>query len=724
MPESRWSLFINIDLLINRVPFLAHYFNSKSRDAFCVEVGEILLLEIAESECGEELMDVISDYRLDAPKGLVPYVVNSQRIDPMPAFIGTGTHEQFCGLASTPIDEVQQTLRIYVPDSDAHSLAELVLKLFGINYCSTQDLLTLSGGEAQKLNLACGIFSKRRIVILDNPFQELEPNYRSKLLIFLKRIAKTLQKILIFRLPPIDLVNLNHSQTLVAPEGNIPNYHVDRIMKSETAYSELASYFNIESLTVGKLKTKETIFENITFSINERELCIIYGDNGSGKTTLANSLLGLFAPGIGILGGKIASDRITAADIIYSPQDPNNTFSCHTIEEEINLAINLGCDNILIRRLVDKFIPNDDLSTNPFELRPDKAKWLSACLLLAMKGKVYIFDEPTSYWSSEQIEVFIEEVNIKRNNGAAFIIISHDTRVNDNLNKTLSISLNRKAPIIITEDSTIHKNINTTNDNSIMQKWDSIYSQWPEYQMDIFVNWHFFVDPILDSICIKLSQSKCSISLIDLGCGNGLQLLHFIGSLNECKVDVDNVLGVEWSGVALSQAKLFARDLSYVDFINADICTELTTLVTREFDIATAFFVIHDIKHLSKLLQNSYTLLKSQGSFILSFLNPEWVEGSGLLSSKTSPENGVDYDFSGMYKLYPNDAIGLSMPYFQRSIFRIFDLIYSSAFKVVQLYGISTKDTKMISSDKDSIPLSDFSKFKDCQTLVLLLEKS
>lgn len=75
------------------------------------------------------------------------------------------------------------------------------------------------------------------------------------------------------------------------------------------------SYLEVKNLKVGY--EKETVGENISFTVNPGDYLCIVGENGSGKSTLMKTLLHLIKP----LDGEIVTgDGLMKNEVGYLPQ--------------------------------------------------------------------------------------------------------------------------------------------------------------------------------------------------------------------------------------------------------------------------------------------------------------------------------------------------------------------------------------------------------------------
>lgn len=121
----------------------------------------------------------------------------------------------------------------------------------------------------------------------------------------------------------------------------------------------------------------------------------------------------------------------------------------------------------------------------------------------------------------------------------------------------------------------------------------------------------FLVDLVLPTLTGTVDKLKAGITVVDIGCGAGSAVLlmarHFPRS---------TFIGVEISEHALTRAseKLAQLSLSNVSFINAKT-SELPK--KSSIDLVTTFDCIHDMTHPRKMIEEIYSMLTKDGSWLL-----------------------------------------------------------------------------------------------------------
>jgi len=184
------------------------------------------------------------------------------------------------------------------------------------------------------------------------------------------------------------------------------------------------------------------VLNNISFSINEGEFCLILGPSGCGKSTLCLSLNGIIPH---MLGGKtsgtITIDGMQVSDsevkdlakrvaIVF--QDPNHQLCNIEVENEVAF----GLENLLfepdeIRKRVSeslKFVGLEGYELkNVWNLSGGEKQRLAIASALALKPKILILDEPTSNLDPlGTTEIFELIQRIRKETNCTIILIEHN----------------------------------------------------------------------------------------------------------------------------------------------------------------------------------------------------------------------------------------------------------------------------------------------------------
>ncbi|MEM3406083.1 MAG: ABC transporter ATP-binding protein [Nitrososphaerota archaeon] len=197
----------------------------------------------------------------------------------------------------------------------------------------------------------------------------------------------------------------------------------------------------IENLSFRYTTSDRKILDNINMVVNEGEFILLIGPSGCGKTTLCKCLNGLI-PHFhqGIMEGKVIVNNynvaetppyILAGSIGMVFQNPENQLFSLSVENDIAFALeNLGYPRDGIKERVDfalKAVGIEDLrNRSPFELSGGQQQKVAIASILAMRPKIMVLDEPTSFLdplSAKNIIDLISELRNKLN--ITIILVEH-----------------------------------------------------------------------------------------------------------------------------------------------------------------------------------------------------------------------------------------------------------------------------------------------------------
>lgn len=231
---------------------------------------------------------------------------------------------------------------------------------------------------------------------------------------------------------------------------------------------------------VGVSFSGSTLFENISFNINEKDRIALMGKNGAGKSTLLKIIAGVDQPS----KGKISAP--TDGVIAYLPQHLLTDDSCTVFEEtskafsaindmktqmdELNKQLEtrtdydsdeyykliedvsalgeryysieeINYDEEVEKALIGLGFSRDDFQRTTTEFSGGWRMRIELAKILLQNPDLILLDEPTNHLDIESIQ-WLEDFLI--NNAKAVIVISHDRAFVDNItNRTVELTMGR-----------------------------------------------------------------------------------------------------------------------------------------------------------------------------------------------------------------------------------------------------------------------------------------
>lgn len=350
----------------------------------------------------------------------------------------------------------------------------VALKMVGLNYPLAHPTSELSGGEKQRLALACALAMNPQVMLLDEPTANLDPEGAADV-----------------RESALEL-NRNTGATLVIVEHNIGPWlpHADRmivmtrghviadgepsrvIREHRDALLEAGVWLPGENpldhvapsvgrpaptggvalstvdLTVG-YPGAEPAQTNLSHQFPDAVSTCVVGPNGVGKTTLALTLAGLLAPIAGkveaghSLTSTLEGAQVSSAEPIeWTPaellgrismvfQEPQYQFVTSSVEEELSLGPSLlGMEQAEREELVELYLGRLRLrhlrKAHPLSLSGGERRRLGVGTALIASPSVVVLDEPTF---GQDFNTWCELVGLlrdARSRGVTLIAVTHD----------------------------------------------------------------------------------------------------------------------------------------------------------------------------------------------------------------------------------------------------------------------------------------------------------
>ncbi|MCI2958719.1 energy-coupling factor ABC transporter ATP-binding protein [Agromyces atrinae] len=181
---------------------------------------------------------------------------------------------------------------------------------------------------------------------------------------------------------------------------------------------------------------------DLSFSVEEGELCALVGANGSGKTTVCNIVRG-FIPRFhtGELTGSVRIDGQDIAEtnlgllglqIGFVFQNPfvQISGSKDTVYEEVAFGLeNLGVDVATIRSRVEETLDLINIQhlrdKNPVDLSGGQKQRVAFASTLAMDPPIFVIDEPTSQLDPQGTNEIFEIISLLKERRKSIILVEH-----------------------------------------------------------------------------------------------------------------------------------------------------------------------------------------------------------------------------------------------------------------------------------------------------------
>ena len=615
-------------------------------------------LEIADRKAPSVALRAISGASTiaDSPYRIVisPHSVPSAPVRGV-IYLGPGARHSFSWRTYTVSEEVLTSL-----DTEKYALSGIqtrivanLLAMFHLSHTEETPVTRLSGGEAQRLALLLALISGPRRIIIDHALSEQD-----------RRRTQLLEH-LISRLLPALGIEVLYRAASASARAEHP------IGVSQRPSGDLLQPTSLELRTTDRVLCK---VEDI--ALGRGQVLLLTGENGTGKSLLCKALIG-FLPREIKTRGKVKWADALQPKLAYAGQDVSLGFSHSTTKSELDAAAPGSAKCFL------EFpgVRVEDLALSPFELTPDKQRFLAVLKATRSGAEIVVLDEPSEHWDEEQLAAGTEYIDQFVADGRAAVIASHDSRLLLRPYERVELRFPNVSQQDVSKTDTLLRHDVPAHETAdhMQAAWARIHEAWPSATLDIFQNWSGHVDGLIVDLCQATLGKLQSIRLLDLGCGNGLQTIWVRSLIRKLGGNIELTTGYDWQPRALEWASFWSSFVDDVGFCKVDL-EDLGKLPNpKHYNLLTSFFVLHDLPKMAEHVQSAYQFLPDGGAYLGCFLNPDWVtEHRNEVLSDLALSIEHDAEYMAAYVL-PEDADReIFVPYFHRD-YEIYRNIFTSA---------------------------------------------
>jgi energy-coupling factor transport system ATP-binding protein len=260
---------------------------------------------------------------------------------------------------------------------------EEALALVGAEHLAERSTGELSGGELQRVSLASALALKPRLLLLDEPTSQLDPEAAEAF---------------------FDLVEHLPCAVLVSEQRPArPLAHVDRVLfmdagrivldaSRDEALVWLAEHRPLYLPHAPELVCSvrdvrfaygdRVVLERVSLEVRRGEVVALTGPNGAGKTTLAQIAAGLLEPETG---------EVKRSRAAYLAQDPGR----HLVTERVLDEVALGSDVKRAHAQLARLGLATHEQRHPRDLSSGERERLALAAVLATEPELLVLDEPT-----------------------------------------------------------------------------------------------------------------------------------------------------------------------------------------------------------------------------------------------------------------------------------------------------------------------------------------
>ncbi|ASN07133.1 ABC transporter ATP-binding protein [Virgibacillus necropolis] len=398
---------------------------------------------------------------------------------------------QFCML--TVEDEIAFGLEnLNIPRQLMDEKINDALSLVTMTPFKKSAIASLSGGQKQKLALACILAMEPDLLILDEPTANLDPIASKDLITTIQHLKQQKEFSLIVIEHQLDgwmglfdrslLLNRSgelfydgslrngieqiltkmNEQGIWLPKvtqyilqqgkhwGNfIPltiNEFADQADKwlpvkwePELPVNKNNPVVFLEATNISWMKKNQEILRNVSFNLYNGEFVAIVGANGSGKTSLSRILAGIQKPTSGTIHVKGKplkqwKETYLRDEIGYVFQNPEHQFIMNSVFDEIAFSLRLkGMNDNEILAKVNSLLKTCGLlkleNEHPYTLSQGQKRRLSVATMIVDNQRLLLLDEPTFGQDAHSTKELMNLLTERHKQGNTIVMITHDMEI-------------------------------------------------------------------------------------------------------------------------------------------------------------------------------------------------------------------------------------------------------------------------------------------------------
>jgi len=372
--------------------------------------------------------------------------------------------------ASFVLDRVEDELaygmeNLGVAPAHMRRRVEEMLDLLDIAALRDRSVQTLSGGERQRVAIAAALAAGPRILVLDEPTSQLDPQGAEHVVAALQRLVHDQAMTVLLaehRLERVAgfadvAVGFDRGRVTLGPPAEVmrrlslgpPVARLGRLVGWEPVPltvrdarrmggalpASIASngrttgnaLVSIRGLTASH--DDVPALRDVDFSVREGEIVAVMGRNGAGKTTLLRAIAGVHEPvrGSVAVAGRPPRPGLSAA---LCPQEPEAILFADTVIEEVRTTLRArGADESSAGRFLEALGIAPLAGHHPRDLSAGQRLLVAAAAVAAAGAPVLLLDEPTRGLDLESKGRLVRFLRSHAASGGAAIFATHDVEL-------------------------------------------------------------------------------------------------------------------------------------------------------------------------------------------------------------------------------------------------------------------------------------------------------
>ena len=308
---------------------------------------------------------------------------------------------------------------IALPPREMAARVEEALHEAGVAHLAGRSVRTLSGGERQRVALASALAMRPRLVVLDEPTSQLDPEGTSMVLDAVRSLVEQGRAAVIAehrweRLLP------QASASLTVEHGSVSAAWP--VAPSPSAIPSTSSRSGAVAWSMAGVSAGfggRVVLDEIDAVGHQAEVVALSGPNGGGKTTLLRLIAGALPP----MAGKIER---RPGRIAYLPQNPTALLHRPTLRSEVCLTLERAGESEAPESILTELGLMAVAGRYPRDLSCGERQRAALAAVLPGRPDLVLLDEPTRGMDAAARSALIGLVSRLREHGSAIVLATHD----------------------------------------------------------------------------------------------------------------------------------------------------------------------------------------------------------------------------------------------------------------------------------------------------------
>ncbi|HKB17775.1 MAG TPA: ATP-binding cassette domain-containing protein [Candidatus Dormibacteraeota bacterium] len=315
------------------------------------------------------------------------------------------------------------------PTHAMHARVDEALAQAGADHLADRRIRTLSGGERQRVALASVLAMQPRLVVLDEPTSQLDPEGASLVLTAVSRLAEAGRAVVISE-HRLERLRQVADQLVVVDGGRVAVHQPDAWQPPGIA--PLAARSSTPGVVAWSLRgvtagfAGRAVLEGIDLAGRRGEVVALSGPNGGGKTTLLRTIAGSLAP----LAGEVER---RPGRIAYLPQNPTALLHRPTVRSEVLLTLERSGELESPEQVLGALGLAAVAGRYPRDLSSGERQRAALAAVLPGHPDLVLLDEPTRGMDPAARAALMTLVAALRDAGSAVVLATHDADLRDAL---------------------------------------------------------------------------------------------------------------------------------------------------------------------------------------------------------------------------------------------------------------------------------------------------